>query len=39
MSEENYDNMPQEDMEYSIASQLAYDYYDSNNNAEETQKS
>ena len=38
MSEENYDNMPQEDMEYSIASQLAYDYYDSNNNAEETQK-
>jgi hypothetical protein len=30
---------PQEDYEYSIASQLAYDYYDNNNDADQIQKS
>jgi len=38
MSEETYDNMPQEDMEYSIASQLSYQYYDNNNDAEQIQR-
>lgn len=38
MSEETYDSMPQEDMEYSIASQLAYQYYDNNNDAEQIQQ-
>jgi hypothetical protein len=38
-NEENYDSMPREDMEYSIASQLAYDYYDNNNDAEQIQRS
>ena len=33
-----YDSMPIEDYEYSIASQIAYDYYDNNNDAEATQK-
>jgi hypothetical protein len=35
---ENYDNMPQEDMEYSIASQISYDYYDNGNDAQKTQE-
>ena len=39
MSEDNiYDNMPQEDMEYSIASQISYDYYDNGNDAQKTQE-
>ena len=39
MSEsQEYDSMPTEDMEYAIASQLAYDYYDNNNDAEKTQE-
>jgi hypothetical protein len=38
MSEETYDSMPREDMEYAIASQLAYDYYDNNNDAEQIQR-
>jgi hypothetical protein len=39
MSENNnYDNMPQEDMEYSIASQISYDYYDNGNDAQKTQE-
>lgn len=38
MSEETYDSMPQEDMEYAIASQLAYAYYDNNNDAEQIQR-
>jgi len=37
-NEETYDSMPREDMEYAIASQLAYDYYDNNNDAEKIQK-
>ena len=37
-NEETYDSMPREDMEYSIASQLAYDYYDNNNDAEQIQR-
>jgi len=36
---ENYDTMPTEDYEYSIASQLAYDYYDNENDADQIQKS
>lgn len=39
MSEETYDSMPREDMEYSIASQLSYDYFDNNNDAEQIQTS
>jgi hypothetical protein len=35
-NEENYDSMPQEGMEYAIASQLAYQYYDNNNDPEQT---
>jgi hypothetical protein len=39
MSEDNiYDSMPQEDMEYSIASQISYDYYDNGNDAQKTQE-
>ena len=38
MSEETYDSFPQEDMEYSIASQLSYQYYDNNNDAEQIQR-
>ena len=37
-NEETYDSMPREDMQYSIASQLAYDYYDNNNDAEQIQR-
>jgi hypothetical protein len=37
-NEENYDSMPREDMEFSIASQLSYMYYDNNNDAEQIQK-
>ena len=37
-NEENYDSMPREDMEYSIASQLSYDFYDNGNDAEAIQK-
>jgi len=37
-NEETYDSMPQEDYEYAIASQLAYDYYDNNNDADKIQK-
>jgi hypothetical protein len=37
-NEEIYDSMPREDYEYSIASQLAYDYYDNNNDAEAIQR-
>ena len=33
-----YDSMPREDYEYSIASQVAYDYYDNGNDAEKTQQ-
>jgi len=36
-NEQIYDAMPEEDYEYSIASQLAYDYYDNNNDAEAIQ--
>ena len=38
-NEETYDSMPQEDMEYSITSQLSYQYYDNNNDAEQIQTS
>ena len=39
MSNETYlDAMPPEDFEYSIASQIAYDYYDNDNDAEKTQE-
>ena len=39
MSEDNiYDSMPQEDMEFSIASQISYDYYDNGNDAQKTQE-
>jgi hypothetical protein len=39
MSEDNiYDSMPQEDMEFSIASQIAYTYYDNGNDAQKTQE-
>jgi len=38
-NEETYDSMPREDMEFSIASQLAYDYYDNNNDAQQIQTS
>lgn len=38
MVEETYDNMPTEDMEYAIASQIAYEYYDNGNDAEQTQR-
>ena len=31
MEEQNFDSMPREDMEYAIASQIAYDYYDNGN--------
>ena len=37
-NEENYDSMPREDYEYAIASQLAYDYYDNNNDPEQIQQ-
>jgi hypothetical protein len=37
-NEENYDSMPQEDMEYAIASQLSYQYYDNNNDPEQIQQ-
>lgn len=37
-NEENYDSMPTEDFEYSIASQLSYDFYDNNNDAEQIQR-
>ncbi len=33
-----YDSMPTEDFEYSIASQIAYDYYDNNNDSQKTQE-
>lgn len=33
-----YDSMPLEDFEYSIASQIAYDYYDNGNDAQRTQE-
>jgi hypothetical protein len=39
MSEDNiYDSMPQEDMPYSVASQISYDYYDNGNDAQKTQE-
>jgi hypothetical protein len=38
MSEEILNNMDEEDYEYSIASQLSYDYFDNDNNAEKTQE-
>ena len=38
-NEETYDSMPREDYEYSIASQLAYDYYDNGNDAQSIQTS
>lgn len=38
MEEQNFDSMPREDMEYAIASQIAYDYYDNGNDAEQTQR-
>jgi hypothetical protein len=38
-NEEILDSMPQEDYEYAIASQLAYMYYDNNNDADQIQKS
>jgi hypothetical protein len=37
-NEENYDSMPREDYEYSIASQLSYDFYDNGNDAEQIQR-
>ena len=37
-NEEELDRMDTADMEYSIASQIAYTYYDNNNDAEATQK-
>ena len=37
-NEQNYDSMPREDYEYSIASQLSYDFYDNGNDAEQIQK-
>lgn len=37
-TEETYDSMPREDYEYSIASQLAYQYYDNNNDADQIQR-
>ncbi len=36
--ERTYDSMPREDFEYSIASQIAYDYYDNGNDNEATQR-
>jgi len=38
MSEENLNEMDANDYEYAIASQIAYDYYDNNNDAEATQR-
>ena len=38
-NEETYDSMPREDYEYSITSQLSYQYYDNNNDAEQIQTS
>jgi hypothetical protein len=38
MSEEILERMDAEDYEYSIASQLSYDYYDNGNDAEQVQK-
>ncbi len=38
-NEETYDSMPNQDYEYSIASQLAYDYYDNGNDANRIQTS
>jgi hypothetical protein len=38
MSEEILERMDAEDYEYSIASQLSYDYYDNGNDAEQIQK-
>jgi hypothetical protein len=37
-NEEILDRMPKEDYEYSIASQLAYQYFDNNNDAEQIQR-
>jgi hypothetical protein len=37
-NEQNYDSMPREDYEYSIASQLSYDFYDNGNDAEQVQR-
>ena len=37
-NEEQLEQFPREDYEYSIASQLAYDYYDNNNDAEQIQR-
>jgi hypothetical protein len=37
-NEETYDSMPREDMEYAIASQLSYTYYDNNNDADQIQR-
>ena len=38
-NEETLDRMDTNDYEYSIASQLSYDYYDNNNDADQIQKS
>jgi hypothetical protein len=39
MSEDNiYNSMPEEDMPYSVASQISYDYYDNGNDAQKTQE-
>ena len=38
MTEEILDRMPTEDYEYSVASEIAYKYYDSGNDAEATQR-
>ena len=38
MSEQEYEQMVAQDYEYSIASQIAYNYYDNNNDVEETQE-
>lgn len=37
-NEQTYDRMVEEDYEYAIASQISYDYYDLNNDAEKTQQ-
>ena len=38
MTEEILDQMPTEDYEYSVASEIAYKYYDTGNDAEATQR-
>ena len=38
MSEQEYEQMVAQDYEYSIASQIAYNYYDNSNDVEETQE-